>query len=399
MYLYSENIYTPEGFQRGYLKIENGKINGITEEIEKTDEPVMDYKDNIIIPGFIDIHLHGWATGSFWYEGTQQSIKNMSRELVKVGVTSYLATSGTDAVETINNYLAKGRAALETWHPEEGAHILGFHLEGPFINKEFKGMQKEAHCLEPSVEIMASFLNTAGEGNVKLITLAPELPGAEELIKYVSRKGIQISVGHSAAEFEDIKRLKDLGLGGFTHTFSGMRGFHHRRLGVVGAAMYFDDMYAEFGKQTGMTVRPEAFAIIYRLKGPQGIILTTDCTGLAHVKEPFYHYIRKCTFIPDGDHVKLVFDDGTEERINKHDNERVKELELGFLGSVRNVVKNVHASIKDIVKMASENPARYIGVDHDKGSIEAGKDADLLVIDDNWNLLDVYVQGRKQKIN
>lgn len=399
MYLYSENIYTPEGFQRGYLRIENGKIKEILEAIENEDERVVDYKDNIIIPGFIDIHLHGWATGSFWYEGTKESIENMSRELVKVGVTSYLATSGTDAVETINSHLLAGKRAIEAWTPEMGAQVLGFHLEGPFINKEFKGMQKEAHCLNPSVPLMEGFLERAGEKNVKLITMAPELPGAEEVIKYVNQKGIQISVGHSAAEFEDIERVKGLGLGGFTHTFSGMRGFHHRRLGVAGAAMYFDDMYAEFGKQTGMTVKPEAFKIVYKLKGPQGIILSTDCTGLAHVKEPFHHYIRECTFIPDGDHVKLVYDDGKEERINKYDYEKVKDLELSFLGSVRNVVKNVQASIKDIVKMASENPAKYIGVDKTKGSIELDKDADLLIIDDEWSLLDVYVQGVKQEID
>lgn len=397
MVLYCENIYTPEGFQRGYLRIEAGKIVGIDSQVDG-QETVVDYRDYIIIPGFIDIHLHGWATGSFWYEGTRESLQRMSRSLVRAGVTSYLATSGTEGVETIKRALTEGKAALEAWHPELGAQMLGFHLEGPFINKEFRGMQKEAHCLDPSIPIMEEFLTTAGPENVKLVTLAPELPGAEELIQFLNQRGIQISVGHSAAEFEDIQRLKELGLGGFTHTFSGMRGFHHRRLGVVGAAMYFEDMYAEFSKQTGMTVRPEAFAIMYRLKGPQKIILTTDCTGLAHVTEPFYHYIRKCTFIPDGDYVKLVYDDGKEERIHKWDEEKVEELELGFIGSVKNVVHNVHASIKDIVKMAAENPAKYIGVDDFKGSIEKGKDADLLIIDDQWNLLDVYVQGIRQPL-
>ncbi|MBU5439086.1 amidohydrolase family protein [Tissierella sp. MSJ-40] len=396
MYLYCENIYTPEGFQRGYLEILDGKITGIYQEPMSKD--VIDYSDNVIIPGFIDIHLHGWATGSFWHEGTKESIENMSKELVKVGVTSYLATSGTDSIEQINSYLAEGKKAVDSWSPEKGACVLGFHLEGPFINKEYKGMQKEEYCLNPSIEILNGFFKSAGKENVKLITMAPELPGSEEFIKYVNKEGIQISVGHSAAEFEDIERLKDLGLGGFTHTFSGMRGFHHRRLGTAGAAMYFDDMYAEFCKQTGMTVKPEAFKIVYKIKGPEGIILSTDCTGLAHVTESFHHYIRKCTFIPNGDYIKLVYDDGREENINKSDYEKVKDLELSFLGSVRNVVKNVHASISDIVKMASENPAKYIGVYESKGSIETGKDADILVIDDSWNLLDVYVAGVKQNI-
>ncbi|MCR1898261.1 N-acetylglucosamine-6-phosphate deacetylase [Irregularibacter muris] len=396
MFLYSENIYTPEGFQKGYLNIHDGKIMGIFQEVDAED--VVDYANGIIIPGFIDIHMHGWATGSLWLNGNKEAVKNMSKDLVKVGVTSYLATTGTDAVDTLKGQLEDTRKFIENWEPTKGSQVIGVHLEGPFINKEYKGMQKEEYCIDPSIEITESLLESAGEGNVKLMTLAPELPNADRVITYLHEKGIQVSIGHSAAEFEDIARVKDLGVGGFTHTFSGMRGFHHRRLGVVGAAMYFEDMYAEFSKQTGMTVKPEAFAIVYRLKGPEKIILSTDCTGLAQVKEPFYHYIRKCTFTPFGSDVKLIYDDGREEIMDKNNYEQVKDIELSYLGSVKNVVKNVKASIRDIVKMASENPAKYIGIDHYKGSIEAGKDADVIVIDDEWNLIDTYVKGVKQNI-
>lgn len=395
MYLYSERIYTPQGFKTGYIEVEDGKIKNILEDV---DGEFIDYRDYIIVPGFIDVHIHGWATGSFWYEGTKESIENMSKELVKIGVTSFLPTSGTDSVETINNHLLQGRKAIENYSPEKGADILGFHLEGPFINKEFKGMQREEYCLNPSIKILEEFFESGGKENIKLITLAPELDGSLEFIKYVNREGIQISIGHSAAEFEEIKELKGYGLGGFTHTFSGMRGFHHRRLGVAGAAMYFDDMYAEFAKQTGMTVKPEAFAIMYKIKGPEGIFLTSDCTGLAHVKEPFHHYIRECTFVPDGDYLKLEYDNGKVDRIYKYDYDMVKDLELSYLKSVQNVVKNVDASIGDIVKMTAENPAKYIDVYDKKGSIEKGKDADLLVIDGLWNLQDVYVKGVKQEI-
>lgn len=395
MYIYSERIYTPQGFKTGYIEVEDGKIKNILEDV---DGEFIDYRDYIIVPGFIDVHIHGWATGSFWYEGTKESIENMSKELVKIGVTSFLPTSGTDSLETINNHLLQGRKAIENYSPEKGADILGFHLEGPFINKEFKGMQREEYCLNPSIKILEEFFESGGKENIKLITLAPELDGSLEFIKYVNREGIQISIGHSAAEFEEIKELKDYGLGGFTHTFSGMRGFHHRRLGVAGAAMYFDDMYAEFAKQTGMTVKPEAFAIMYKIKGPEGIFLTSDCTGLAHVKEPFHHYIRECTFVPNGDYLKLEYDNGKVDRIYKYDYDMVKDLELSYLKSVQNVVKNVDASIGDIVKMTAENPAKYIDVYDKKGSIEKGKDADLLVIDGLWNLQDVYVKGVKQEI-
>ncbi|MEW8974151.1 MAG: N-acetylglucosamine-6-phosphate deacetylase [Tissierellaceae bacterium] len=396
MYLYSERIYTPKGYIEGYIEIEDGKIKKIHDDIG--DKDFLDYRDYIVVPGFIDVHIHGWATGSFVHECTEKSLENMSKELVKEGTTSYLPTTGTDSLEKIKSQLTEGKKAIDNYAPNKGADILGFHLEGPFINREFKGMQKEEYCLNPSIEILEDFFKSAGKENIKLITMAPELEGALEFIQYVNREGIQISIGHSAAEFEDIGALKEYGLGGFTHTFSGMRGFHHRRLGVVGAAMYFDDMYAEFAKQTGMTVKPEAFEIMYRLKGPEKVYLTTDAVGLAHVKKPFHHYIRQCTFVPDGDHLRLVYDDGREERIYKYDYEKVKDLELGFLGSVKNVVKNIDASIGEIVKMASENPAKYIGVYDRKGSIEERKDADLLIIDGLWNLKDVYVRGVKQEI-
>ncbi|SCY77069.1 N-acetylglucosamine-6-phosphate deacetylase [Alkaliphilus peptidifermentans] len=396
MFLYSEKIYTPQGFVKGYIKIVDGKIHGIYED---TEGKFIDYKDKVIVPGFIDIHIHGWATGSFWYEGTEKSLENMSKELVKIGVTSYLATTGTDALDYIKSHLVSGKAAIDNWKPEKGSQVLGFHLEGPFINKEFKGMQKEEHCINPSIEILEDFFQSGGKENVKLITIAPELEGSLEFIKYVNKEGIQVSVGHSAAEFEDIRDLKDYGLGGFTHTFSGMRGFHHRRLGVAGAAMYFDDMYAEFAKQTGKTVSHEAFKIMFKLKGPEGILLSSDSTGLAHVKEPFHHYIRKCTFRPDGEYVNLVYDEGISERINKYDYEKVKNLELSYLDSVKNIINNVNASIGDIAKIASENPAKYIGVYDKKGSIEVGKDADLLVIDSDWNLQDVFLQGIKQELD
>lgn len=397
MYLYSENIYTPYGFQNGYLKIENGKVMGIFDNANSKE--IINYDEKVIIPGFIDIHLHGWATGSFLFEGTKDSLKSMSKELVKVGVTSYLATTGTDSINKIASQLVEGKKFIDSWNPNNGAEILGFHLEGPFINSEYRGMQKEEFCIEPSIEILNDFIKIGGLENIKLITMAPELPGSKAFIKYAKANGIQISIGHSGAKFEDIAELKSYGISGFTHMFSGMSGFHHRKLGAVGAAMYFDDMYVEFEKQTGVTVKPEAFKILYKIKGKDKIILATDCIGLAHIRAPFYHYIHKCKYIPYKDKIVVKHDYGVEECIYKNDYNRIKGLELSYIESIKNVVKNVNASISDIVKMACENPAKYIGAYTYKGSIEKGKDADLIIIDEEWNIFDVYVKGKLQNIS
>lgn len=397
MLFYSNKIYTPSGFQSGYLRVENGKIKEILQS--SAGESVIDYSDKIIVPGFIDIHVHGWATGSYIHQGNKRSLEKMSADMVHMGVTSYLATTVTEHIDKLKKQVSNAQEYMNEWDPTMGSEVLGVHLEGPFINEEYKGMQKAEYCLSPSIEITDSLLNQAESGTVKLMTLAPELEGMEEVIQYLNQKNIQISVGHSAAEFEEIAQLKDGGLGGFTHTFSGMRGMHHRRLGVAGAAMYFDDMYAEFGKQTGLTVKPEAFAIVYKIKGPDKIILTTDCTGLAQASELTYHYIREATFEPESERsVKVTHDNGAVEVYDKHNYQEVKDIELGFLPSVQNVVKNIDASVGEIVKMTSENPAKYIGVFDRKGSIEPGKDADFIIVDGDWNLYETYIKGIKQVI-
>lgn len=277
MVLYSNYIVLEHGIFEGFLELENGKIKGL---YEKWQGEYKDYSDKIIFPGFIDIHVHGWATGSFWFEKTSQSLREMCRTLPFAGVTSYLGTTGADPIEEIKTCI---RAADQVSEEDpEGAQLLGVHLEGPFINPVYKGMQKEECCLLPDVTVMEDLYNTFK--NKKLcrhMTIAPERPGADAVLRFCQEHQIQTAVGHSAATFEEIKKMRAYGLGGFTHTFSGMKGFHHRELGTAGAALYFDDMICEFAKQTGMTVSHEAFELAYRIKGSSRIVLTTDCCGLA----------------------------------------------------------------------------------------------------------------------
>lgn len=177
--------------------------------------------------------------------------------------------------------------------------------------------------------------------------------------------------------------------------FSGMRGLHHRELGVVGAALYFDDLTCEFAKQTGMTVKPEAFALVWKLKNKNKIIMTTDCSGIALCKKEKYHYIRKQTFIPDGNTLIIRNDDGKEERVDITQYKNVRDLELSYIKSIQNLIANVHPSVHEIIKITSENPARYIGVDDHKGSLESGKDADLLIVDKDFNIQAAYCMGKK----
>lgn len=397
MYLKSNHIYLPNQIVKsGYLKIENGKIAGVFDAVNDSDE-VVDYTEYNLIPGFIDQHIHGWGTGSFSNDKSVHSINEMKKNLPYTGVTSFLATSGAEPIEDLIEGV-KNVSYVVDHQKDDGATCLGVHLEGPFINKEFKGMQREECCINPDMEIMQKFMDAQSHEHViRLMTMACELPGAKEMLQFCKANQIQINNGHSAATFDCVRDMKEYGIGGVTHMFSGMRGFHHREPGVAGAALYFDDLNCEFAKQTGMTVSFPAFAITWKMKNKDKIIMTTDCAGMALSKRQKYHYIRKQTFIPDGDYLIIRNDDGSETRVDIREYKNVKDLELSYIESIQNLVKNVNPSMHEILKITAENPARYIGVDAFKGSLETGKDADILVVNDQLELLTTYCMGKEYK--
>lgn len=394
MYLYSKNIYFPNQIKReGFLEIQNGKIMNFSKEIDSEDYE--DYEEYLIIPGFIDQHIHGWGTGSFTHNRSVEGIKEMKKWLPFTGVTSFLPTSGPEPLEKLKEGINMAEEVMQN-QGADGASVLGVHLEGPFVSTEKAGMMNKDYFLEPSVEKMKELVDAQNLSNtIKLMTVAPELSGAKELIQYSNQNDIQLNIGHSAATFEEISELKEYGLGGVTHMYSGMRGFHHRELGVAGTALYYDDLYCEFAKQTGWTVLPEAFDLAYRIKGPDKIIMTTDNTALSQVEYEKYHYIRQQQFIPDGDNLIIRNEDGSEEVINRRDYDNVKDIELSYIKSIQNLIRNVTPTIHDVIKMTSENSAKYLGVYDRKGSIEVGKDADLLVVDNDFNLHATYCMGKK----
>lgn len=391
MILRSKHIILEHGELDGYLELKDGVITGIGQDWEG---PYEDFSDMVIFPGFIDIHIHGWATGSFWFEKTASAIREMSRTLPYAGVTSYLATSGADTIPEIKRCIAAADQAWEEDYP--GAQMMGVHLEGPFINSQYRGMQREECCIEPDPEVMEELYESFRHKELcRHMTLAVERKGAREVLEFCRSHGIQTAAGHSAATFEEISRIKDAGLGGFTHTFSGMKGFHHRELGTAGAALYFDDLMCEFAKQTGMTVCHEAFDLAYRIKGSSRIILTTDCSGLAQTQTEFDHYVRKLKFVKDGDRVKICHYDGRVESLDPRDYEAVKDVELSYVRSVQNMARHTRVSWNDIMKMTSLNPAAYVGIADRKGSIAPGKDADLTILDQDLNLVAVFCRGEE----
>lgn len=397
MIIKCNNIYTPAGIKKGFLTIENGILKNISESLLDSESTYIDYSDKNIFPGFIDIHIHGYGRGSFAYKGDSDSIKNMSKDVVQMGVTSYLLTSGTMPKKFLESSYNEAKKIIESFVKGEGAEPIGIHMEGPFINEKYIGMQRLDSVERASIERF-EYYNKISGNNIKLVTLAPEIEGAIDLIKYLDKNNIVISAGHTAATFDEVKVAIDAGLTNFTHVYSGMRGFHHRELGVVGAAMFFKNTYVELAKQSGITVKSEAFDIMYRLKGDEKLVMMTDCLGLGGFPEgySFYHYLRKTNFTMEKKLLKLEMDNGDISYISTDDFEKLKDLELGFLESIKNIVDRLENKWLSVMKIACENPAKIAGVFNRKGSIETGKDADFLILDQEWNLSEVYCFGKKQ---
>lgn len=387
--IYSKNIVLPDKIIEGYIVIENNKIQEIT---SSWDKEFLDYGDHIVLPGFIDQHTHGWGRGSFLYENNEESLRMMIEDQAKEGVTGFLATTFTDSLDNIYQSIEAATSVLKNHN--KGTKLLGLHIEGPFINKKYKGAQKEEYCLDPNVDILKSLIQKAENPSlIKLITLAPELPCAKELIQFCAQHNIQVSAGHTGATFEELLEAKKWGVAGVTHMYSAMTGLHHRNPGVVGAALYDQDLYCEFAKQTGITVRHEVFDLTYRLKGPDRIIMTTDCLGNGQQKEPYYHARRDVHFIPNGNTLIERFADNSEKIYDLTNYNSLRKIELSFIDSIKNMREHTEMSWIDVSKITSTNSSKYLGIDKEKGSIEVGKDADLTIVTKDMSLVSTIVEG------
>jgi N-acetylglucosamine-6-phosphate deacetylase len=393
----STRVVTPLGVFSAVIELKEGKFFALHPDTVFHD---IDYQDKVIFPGVVDIHIHGWGRGSFAYKGELNSLRLMGEDLVKVGVTSYLPTTVLMPNDFLEYVVKNGGEFIEGYSPDKGAEPIGIHLEGPFISEEHLGLQRK-DCLQmPSISVFKRF-NQLANNHIKLMTLAPELEGSLPLIRYLTKNGIAVSAGHTNATFMQVAQAINAGLKHFTHAYSAMRGFHHRELGVVGALMYFQDTYAEVAKQTGLTIKPEAFDLLYRMKTDERLIMMSDCMGYADFQEGsvFYHYLRKQKFIIQGDKLMIISGNGHCEEHNRHDYEQLKELELSHLQSMANVFERLNNGWVSLSKLCCENPAKLVGSFDRKGSIEVGKDADFIVLDDSFELIDCYCHGYRQIIS
>jgi len=364
---------------RKSVYIENGKIFAVTEESLPYDE-LIDAQGRYVAPGFIDMHVHGGG-GHDFMDGTVEAVLGAARAHLRHGTTTIYPTTTTAAQETLANTIDMVREAAS----QEGLpHIHGMHMEGPYVAASQAGAQDPRFIVPPNPEDYKK-LTAHANGFIKKWTFAPELPGGEDFCDHMLANGIVPSAGHTDATYEDMQRLYPHGLRGATHFYSGMasivRRNAYRILGLVEAAYLMDDLDVEVIAD-GIHLPPPLLRMIYKIKGPDHIGLITDAMRGADM--------------PDGEYILGPIYNGleciTEDGIAKLPDRSC------FAGSiattdrlVRTFYKLVGVDLPNCVKMATQTPARMMGLEN-VGKLEAGFDADIVLFDDDINVSTVIVK-------
>ncbi|MBQ0099449.1 MAG: N-acetylglucosamine-6-phosphate deacetylase [Firmicutes bacterium] len=357
-----------KGIITANVGIENGKIVYIGNDNVITEEIKID-NDAVILPGFIDEHIHG-AGGFDAMDGTTDALKNIASKIASEGTTGFLATTMTQSYENISKAMKAVKDYREN-NSKEGAKVLGIHLEGPFISLKHIGAQPEKYVAKPLIDTFKDYNEKSGNA-IKIVSLAPEVDGALELIEYLDKNGIVASAGHTDSGYNDIEKAIKYGLKNITHTYNAQKGLHHREVGTVGSAMLFDSLNCEAICDLIHLSIP-AIKLLIKNKPHDKFTLITDSMRAKHLK--------------DG-----ISELGGQEVIVKNGEARLKDGTLaGSILKMNDAVKNLVLScgvpFLDAVDFATINPAKNLSLDKEIGSIKLGKNADFAIMDNNFNIL------------
>lgn len=379
MIIQSKKVWIADQFTPAQLELEDGIIKEIYPYNEK--EVTKDYGDLRILPGFIDIHCHG-AYGFDTNDANPEGLRKWAKGIVDEGVTSFLATTLTQSEEVLTNAVSNVAKVVEEGY--EGAEILGIHFEGPYLNKAHKGAQPEEYCVKPNIEQFKRY-QKAAHGLIKYITMAVENDEDFTLTKYCSQNNVVVSIGHSNATYEQAVQAYAHGARSMTHVYNAMTPFTHRANGLVGGALRIRNMYGEIicdGNHSTLA----ALNNFFTSKGPDYSVMITDslmCKG--------FPVATKFDF---GGQEVVIYPDGSAHLV-----------EAGNLaGSTLNVNKGLKILIEDAlvpvnyaINACTSNPARCLHVDDRKGTIGVGYDADLVVLDRDYEVVQTYCKGIGQK--
>lgn len=385
--IYHGRVLTQERqVDNGAVLIEDGMITRVydeTPELNLADVEYIDAGGKYISPGFIDIHIHGGGGAEFMCDDPADVV-TVCKTHLRHGTTSMVpTTSSAEQTAFVNSISSINQAAVTM---KGGPNLLGIHMEGPYFAYNQRGAQDPKHVRDPKPEEYCSILDKYP--NIIRWSLAPELPGALEMAAELRHRGVQLSIGHSDALFDDVIKAYEGGFTSITHFYSctsTVRRINaYRYAGIVEAGYLLDDMTVEVIAD-GKHLPASLLKLIYKIKGPDHICLVTDAVGAAGLEQLEGElYSKTCG-------VNIVVEDGVAKLPDRS----------AFAGSVatadrlvRTMTTLAGVSMADAVKMASATPAKCIGVFNRKGSIAPGKDADLLIFDENVNIEKVFVAGK-----
>ena len=378
MIIHSKKVWLADQFIGAAIEMENGKIKGVypygTKEVD------VDYGDKRIVPGFLDIHCHG-AFGFDTNDANEEGLRAWTKGIVTEGTTALLATTITQSEEVLTNAVANVAKVMEDGY--EGAEILGIHFEGPYLDMVYKGAQPEQHIVKGTIEQFERY-QAAAKGNIKYITMATETDEDFELTQYLAQNGVVVSIGHSAATYEEAAYAWANGARSMTHVYNGMTPFNHRNNGLVGASYRFRTMDGEIICD-GNHSTTAALNNFFMSKGPDYSIMVSD--ALMAKGSP-----AGSKFIFGGNEIE-IYEDGSAHLTSTGG---LAGSTLRLNEGLRILAEEAMVPFNYAINSCTINPARCLGIDDRKGSIMVGKDADIVVLDTDYSVIQTYCKGNAQ---
>ena len=372
------DLVTPFQFKKNSsVRIEDNKIVQLIENHNikhRKEDKIIDLTGKTVIPGLVDIHIHG--IGGYDFNNISPGdMDNFVNILLKHGITGILMTlfpqKHKEFIKTIRNTVDLVSKL------KKHNIIFGLHLEGPFLNKKMHGALNPDYLWEPSMEDWYSIYESA-RGYLKIMTIAPELPGCMDIIRDAATKGVVLSIGHTEATYKEVQLAIDNGVTHVTHIYNAMHPTHHREPGVLGTCYVSDELKIEMIAD-GIHIHPVTIKFLVKLKGDHNIILISDAISAAGQPDGKYIFADQSVTIKNG---KAYLD-----------NKTIAGSCLTLDVALKNMIELVETNITSAVRMASLNPLRVLGKDSNKGIISVGKDADLVVLNKNNEVEMTILQG------